>query len=170
MSDIKRVGDLEIGQDLRHHALEMKIERGGWIVMALILVAALVGLLGPGPLSSATAGEKGSPLAVEYNRFERYQSPNQMRVHIGAGASRDGKARLWVNREFIENIQLRNIDPEPESIEATADRFVYLFNLPDANSPSAVSFHFEPNKFWQMPVRVGLEGGAEVSFSQFYYP
>jgi hypothetical protein len=74
MSDVKRVGDLEIGQDLAHQRLEWKIERVGWILMALLGLPALVGLLGPGPLSSTSAGEKGSPLSVENNRFERYQS------------------------------------------------------------------------------------------------
>jgi hypothetical protein len=166
----KRVGDLEINQDLQHQRLEWKIERVGWVVMALTLLAALAGLLGSGPLSSATAGERGSALWVEYNRLERYQGPAMLRVHMGPGAARDGKARLWLSREYVENIELRHIDPEPESVEAAPDRLIYTFNLPDPTRPTAVTYHFEANRFWRMPVGVGLDGGPELQFSQFFYP
>jgi hypothetical protein len=169
MSDLKRIGDLEIAQDMPHQRLAWKIERVGWLLMALLLLAALVGLLGPGLLSDATAGQRGSALSVEYSRFERYQSPNQLRVQIGAVATQGGKANLWFNREFIENIELRHIDPEPENVEAAADRFTYSFNLHPGQS-SGVTLHFEPNKFGHMPIRVGTSAGAEISFWQFYYP
>lgn len=166
----KRVGDLEINQDLPHERLEWRIERVGWAAMALILSAALAGLLGPGPLSSAMAGERGSALWVEYNRFERYQAPAMLRVHLGPGAARDGRARLWLSREYVENIELHHIDPEPESVEAGPDLFVYTFNLTDPTRPAAVTFHLEANKFWRAPVGVGLDGGPRLNFSQFFYP
>jgi len=170
MPEPKRVGDLEIDQDLPHERLEWRIERVGWIVMALMLLAALVGLLGPGPLSSTTAGEKGSTLWVEYNRFERYQAPAMLRVHLGPGAARDGKARLWLNREYVENIELHHIDPEPESVEVGHDRLIYTFNLPDSTQPTAVTYYLEANKYGRMPLRVGLDAGLQLNFSQFYYP
>jgi hypothetical protein len=43
------------------HGIEWMAERIGWLPMALLL-AAFMGFLGPGPLSSSTAGEKGSSL------------------------------------------------------------------------------------------------------------
>jgi hypothetical protein len=170
MSEIKRVGDLEIGQDMPFQKLQWTIERIGWIVMALILLAAFIGLIGPGPLSSTAAGEKGSQLWAEYNRFERYQSPNSMVVHVGAGSAQAGDLRLSLKRDFVENIQLDHISPEPKEIEASADQFTYIFAAPDPTHPTTVTFHYEPNKFGQMPVRIGIEGGAALSFWQFYYP
>lgn len=170
MPEPKRVGDLEVTQDMRHQRLEWKIERVCWAVMALVAAAALAGLLGHGPLSSAVAGERGSTLWAEYNRFERYQGPTTIRVHLGAGASRDGQVRIWINRDLIENVELNHIDPEPESVEAGGDRFVYVFRVLDTTRPTSVTYHFEPNKYGTMPVRVGLDGGPELSFRQFFYP
>ena len=166
----EHVGDLEITQDLAHERLEWRIERVGWIVMALVLLAALVGLLGSGPLSRATAGEEGSALWVEYNRFERHQAPAMLRVHLGPGAARDGKARLWLNREYVENIELHHIDPEPERVEVEHDRLIYTFNLPDPTRPTAVTYYLEANTYGRMPLRVGLDAGPQLNFSQFYYP
>jgi hypothetical protein len=170
MANQQRVGDLEIDQDLPHERLEWSIERGGWLVMALVLLAALVGLLGPGPLSGATAGEQGSALWVAYNRFERYQAPAMVRVHLGPGAARAGTARLWLSRHYVENIELHHIDPEPESVEVGPDRLTYTFRVPDPTRPTAVTYHLEGNKYGPMPLRVGLDAGPQLSFSQFFYP
>lgn len=74
---VKRIGDLDIAQDLEHQRREWVIERIGWAIMALILLAALAGLLGSGPLSNARIDHPGSHLSAEYNRFERYQSPTK---------------------------------------------------------------------------------------------
>ena len=165
-----RVGDLEIHQELSHERREWMIERIGWVAMALLLLTALIGLLGPGPLSSTTAGDRSSAIWAEYNRFDRYQAPILLRVHLGPGAAVGGKSRLWLNRGFIENVELRHIDPEPESVEAGPDRFVYTFNLPYTDRATAVTYHLEANRFWRMPIRIGLDGGPELQFSQFIYP
>jgi hypothetical protein len=169
MPEPPRVGDLQINQDLAHERIEWKIERAGWIVMALVLLAALVGLLGRGRFSVAVAGEKGSTLWVEYNRFERYQAATMLRIHLGA-ASRDGKARLWLNREYVENIEIHHIDPEPETVEVLHDRFIYSFNLPDGAQPSAVTYYFEGNAFGRILISVGMDGGSQLNFPQFFYP
>ena len=170
MAQPGRVGDLEISQDVPHMRLEWKIERVAWVVMALVLLSALAGLLGPGPLSSTTAGRAGSALWVEYNRFERHQAPAAMRVHIGPQTESDGVARLWLLRDYVESIQVEHIDPEPESVEVTPDRFIYTFQRSGADRPATVIFYFEGHRFWRQPVSMGLEGGPGLEFTQLFYP
>jgi hypothetical protein len=170
MAKPKRHGDVEVQQDLAHERLEWKIERIGWAAIVLLLVAALAGLLGPGPLSSTTAGERGSPLWVEYDRFVRYRSPTTMRVHLGSGAARNGAVRLWVTREFVESVELHRVDPQPARVELAPDRTIYTFNVADSTRPIAVIFHLEPNRYGRMPVAVGLEAGPSVAFHQLFYP
>ncbi len=160
---------LQIQQDLPHQRLEWKIERIGWVVMALVLLLALGGLLGPGPLSRATTSDRDSLLHVQYNRLARYQAPEQLVVRLGSGVAQAGKLRLWLNQEYVHNIELLHIDPEPASVEAGGDRLTYTFEVTGAGQTTVV-FHFEPNTFGRTAVAIGVEGGPEVGFSQFNYP
>ena len=170
MPEPERVGDIEVSQDIEHQRLEWKIERVCWVVMALVVFAALAGLLGHGPLSRAEAGERGSALRAEYHRFERYQGPTAIRLHLGPGLGGGGQVRLWVARSFVENIELHHIDPEPLVVEAAGDRFVYVFRVTEAGRPTSVTYHYEPNRYGRMPVSLGIEGGPELAFRQFIYP
>lgn len=170
MPDIKRIGDLEISEDLPHQRREWAIERWGWAIMGAILLAALAGLLGSGPLSSTIGGEPGTTLWVEYQRFIRNQAPARLRIHL-TPPSGDSKARISINREFIENIELRHIDPQPETVETHTDRLTYVFNVPDAGKPAAVTYHFSPSKFGILPARIDVDGGGiGINFRQFVYP
>ena len=170
MADIRRVGDLEIAEDLQYHQRAWTLERIGWSVMLLVIVAALAGLLGPGPLSNAVAGRQGSTLWVEYNRFERYQSPTVLRVHFSSSAAKQGKVRLYLNRDFIQQVRVQRIEPEPESVAVGSQSTAYTFNVLRQKGPAIVVFHYEPNTQGSVPIHVGLHGGPRLSFSQFLYP
>ena len=47
--------ELQIEQDMGFQRTEWVVQRAGWVGMALLILAALVGLLGRGPLSAAVA-------------------------------------------------------------------------------------------------------------------
>lgn len=169
-ANIERIGDLEVGQDLQFQEREWKVEIVAWVIVALILIAALLGLLGPGPLSSQIAGQPDSGLWVEYNRFARYQAPEALKVHVRPAGDSDSQVRFSLNRDFVDKVDLKDIEPEPERVEAWPDRFVYIFNLPQSGQATSLIFHFEANEFGPMPVYLGLEGGPELTFNQFYFP
>ena len=69
MADLKIVGELQIDEDMDFQHKEWIAERWGWRIMALVLLAGLLGLFGQGPLSDKTV-QSGS-LLVQYGRFER---------------------------------------------------------------------------------------------------
>jgi hypothetical protein len=83
MAEVQRAGDLELNQDLRFQRRMWAVQRIGWAVMALVVLAGLLGLFGPGPLSSATAGKEEGPLLVEgYERFVRFRIPTTLQVRL----------------------------------------------------------------------------------------
>jgi len=167
MAQSRTTHGLEISQRLKEQAIEWKVERIAWVVMALILLAALAGLLGPGPLSKAVAGDRASALWVEYHRFERYQAPTKLIIHLTPPAR---EIRLWINYGFMRNVDLEHIDPEPERSEAGADRYSFPFVLNDTKNEIILTVYFKANEFGMLHTEMGLENGPSLRFSQMVYP
>ena len=170
MGNIPRIGDLQVGQDLEFQRREWVVERIGWGLMALLVIAALFGLLGGGPLSQATAGGEGGPFQVQYGRFVRHRAPTDMEITLQPGAVQEDKARVWVDREWLDTIDLQSVLPEPDSMQAGGDRLIYVFELDEPGAPASIKFDYMPVKYGARIVSVGLDGGESVSFNQVVYP
>ena len=167
---MQKIGDLEINQDLNFERRSWKAERVAWIIAALILVTALLGFLGPGPLGKAAAASPDKSISLDYYRTERYQAPAEWRLEIDGKLAKQGELRLWVHRRFVEVIGTLQIDPEPESVEIQDERFVYAFKAVKAPQIIKIFFRFEPNEIGKTPAHLGVVDGPAVEFSQFYLP
>jgi hypothetical protein len=165
----KREG-FEIDEDMAFQRRQWVAERIGWACMALTLLAALAGLLGPGPLSRAVAGREGSAISVHYDRFPRHSAMGKIKVVLGPGAAKNGEARVWVSRDFFDANRVHEVIPEPDRVEASRDRYTYVFRVGDAAQRATAVFQLEPDGYGKCEGRVGLEGGPEVALRQFVYP
>jgi hypothetical protein len=144
------------------------IQRIGWIAMAAAILAGVLGLLGPGPLNDRVAGHKGSALWVDYKRFGRFQAPLSMEVHAGPSAA--GLLHLWLNRDYVQGLQLKQVFPEPARSEVGANRFRLTFPISEPTADAIVTFTFEPEQIGSFHGIVGIEGGVTVELDQFIYP
>lgn len=170
MTELRRVGELELGEDVGFQRKEWRFERVGWALMALVLAAALLGLLGPGPLSSATAGKEGGALWANYDRFAHRSALTTLEVHAGRETVQEGQLRLWVSRSLLAGNEVRAIQPEPDQASTAGDRVVYTFAVDDPAQGVDVIFYLEPRQYWRQRVALGVEGGPEVGFTQVLYP
>lgn len=170
MATMKQVGSLEVYEDLPFQERSWKIQRFGWILMGLAVMGALLGLFGPGPLSSASQGRQGGPLRLEYNRFERFQSPATLHIHLKPGVEKEGAVRVWINHDYLKGVQIRGITPEPDEVEGGPDRLTYLFRVEKSGPPKEITFHLETEQFGLLPGRIGLNTGEELAFRQWIYP
>lgn len=167
---INRVGDLELEQNLTIQRRVCKVQRVSWAIMILVAIAALLGLSGRGVLSRTTTGESDAGLRLEYERFGRFHAQTMLRIQLGATASHAGKARVWFSRNYLEAVEIQRVTPEPDRVEAHSDRFIYVFDLPEPNQPTAITFFLEPDQIGSLPGQVGLGGRQPLTFRQFIYP
>jgi hypothetical protein len=142
MSELKRISGIDIDQDIKYQWREWHIHRIGWAVFALILLAALAGLFGQGPLSHASTGEPGSALVLGYQRFDRYKAPTSLDVTVGAGVAQEGNVRLALNHDFLDRVAIQRIIPEPESVETGPDAITYVFAVAASGQPARISLYY----------------------------
>jgi hypothetical protein len=152
--------------DLAHERAIWKLQHFAWTFFALVLIAALLGLFGNGVASRARAEKSG--LSLEYERFGRYQAPSTLELRLSAGGST--LPAVWIARDFVDEIEIQQIDPTPELVKVARDRLIYIFNVAQTNDAIAITFHFKPDGYGRARGRVGLMDGPELIFSQFIYP
>lgn len=73
---------LQIDEDIRVEQRAWTAERFGWVGIAAVIVLALLGLFGPGPLSHESVESPDASLHVDYNRFIRMGGTTSIEVEI----------------------------------------------------------------------------------------
>jgi hypothetical protein len=170
MPQPKRVGSLEIAQDIDFQRREWRAQRIGWVVMALLVLAAMAGLTGNGVLARATAGGPADPIRLEYARFDRMQSPSSLRVEVAGDAVGGEVVELLIDRAYLQGVQIEKVVPEPESVRGAENDLLYVFAVAEPGRPLTVSFDLRHNDFGVKGGRVALPDGPALEFGQIVYP
>lgn len=169
MPSLPRRGSLDIAEDLDFQRGDWRAQRAGWICITLVLLAALAGFLGGGPLSRAVASTADGALSVEYQRFERFQSPTQLTVRFGGAVIEDGSASIWIDRDYSERMRIEHVVPQPESVEIGPNRLTYRFRVGKDARRGAATFHVQFRDFGWIAARFGGADGS-LTFGQLVYP
>jgi hypothetical protein len=126
------------------------MERTGWLFMAVILVAGLLGVFGHHPLSRAT-GRTARRLTVEYDRFARYQSNVELRVLFepgtdGSETGTDGSklVALWFDSDYLDCIKVVAVSPLPVAERRETRAGVLSSRRTGAASPPRSPFNLKP--------------------------
>jgi hypothetical protein len=160
--------ELELEQDLEFQYKSWRVQRVCWVLIALIVLAALLGLMGTGPLSAETRRAADGLFELEYERFVRMQAPSRLRVNYTPQAVQAGEARVWLDRSYVERTRLEAVVPQPLRVEIGEDRLTYVFAAQNGH-PGAVTFHLQLQTFGRLAGRSGI-GDAVIAFRQLAYP
>jgi hypothetical protein len=170
MGKANKFSGLQIFDDMRFQEKEWSIERTGRWAMLLIILAALLGLFGWGPVSKASNRAEGIPVWVEYERFIRLKAPVILKVHLDEVLVEGGETSFWLDNEYLKNFRIHYIYPEPDSVESGLGRVTYNFKIEQGRQPDEVLFHLEPETFGWLQGQIGVEDSEANSFSQLIYP
>ena len=170
MTERQRVGDLEIYQDLGFQEREWKVQRVAWAIMLLVVLLALIGLFGTGPVSSGEADAGDGAVAAGYERFIRHDGRTTLTLEVDGSLAQNGEVQLWVSRDYIEAVQIQQITPNPSETVAAGERLIYTFPIDDPSSTLTVAFSLRPQDMWRLNGEAGVPDGPIVTWSQFSYP
>jgi hypothetical protein len=159
---ISRGHGLEIDNDFEFQQREWNAQRIGWGIMGAVVLAAMLGAFGRGPLSNTSVERDG--LRLEYERFARAQNPTSLRFYFAAGEP----ARLVIGRKYLDAVRIEDITPPPESVAVDGDWLIYSFLA--RRGTAAATFHLKPQRFGALSGEARLPQREPISFGQFIYP
>lgn len=134
--------ELAVGEDLEFQRRWWRFEHVIWACFTLILVLDLAGVLGRGPLAKAHVKTADGAMDMSYERFERFQTPSIISIHLGPNAVHDGKIQLWVSQSLIKSLGNQRIIPQPAT--STLSDLGMLYSWPSGSRPDSVDFALEP--------------------------
>jgi hypothetical protein len=153
---------MEIETDVNFQRREWTAQRIGWIVIAAVILAALLGIFGAGPVSRASGQAPG--LQLEYDRFVRWRQPMKLRCFV---SETKPETQIAMSRNYLDAVQIEQITPPPVQAEAVGAWLVYRFAGP---APMAVTFNIKAEEFGNLTGAVRIPDGEAVSFHHFIYP
>ena len=162
---MRKHGGLEIDQDLDFQRLEWRIQRIGWIVMLLIVVAALTGAFGKGPLAHTRATASDGSFTIEYDRLVRHSSATTLTFNI-ARPPHD-TIGIWFESQYINGIDVEDIIPSPIRTASGDGTITYYF---EARAGATITIEYEPDDVGRRRTRAGIENGASMHVRQFVFP
>lgn len=167
---MKRVGDLEIDEDPAFQEREWKVERIGWAVLGVVILLAVSGLFGHGPISWTSASTDDGSLEVAFERFGRRGGSQDLVITAAASAADGGQWQIDISLGYSQDIDIDSITPEPESAEAVEGAIRYTFVQADPGVDLDVTFSVTPDGMWNTTGEVSFPAGPSVRIRQFWFP
>ncbi len=148
---------------------EWQIQRVGWVVLASIVVAALAGLFGPGPLSWSRVSADDGGIVVDYSRFARDGGPTTFTVTVAPEAVAEGMVDVWIADTLLDGLEVRQITPEPSSQTSVDGGVVLTFVVGEgAGLEAAITATVDASGFRRGSL--GLDGEDPLELWQLTYP
>jgi hypothetical protein len=160
---------IEVDQDLDFQKKEWAAERLGWWIGLVLLIAALAGVFGKGPLSYAARA--AGPLQLRWERLARNNSSLDLEFQLSNASSSDGAIQIWLEQAYIQQFQIETITPQPASMRVDGSHLVLTFPSPPGGALFTVTLQLRAQKAGILRGAAGeVASGHSVQFEQVIYP
>jgi hypothetical protein len=133
----KKAEGLELDSDRSFQEKFWVVERVGWALMFLIVVAALAGFTGvTGAASSGRAEAAGAK--IDHPRISRWQTADTLAVEFHEGAA--GKVEVLIPKAFTKVFAIEGVTPEPSKVTATPEGQLFEFELAAESGEKTADF------------------------------
>lgn len=161
---------LELDEHLAFQERQWRWERLGWILFGVIIIAALLGVFGTGPLSNTTATSPDELFQVSYERIVRHQGEAEYLLRIEPEAISNGQVTVWFASATTATVRIDSVAPEPSEVTVRGDRLAWTFAADPAAGPVTIVFHVTPQEIGWETVQVGLDPGTSLTLRQVMLP
>lgn len=164
------MGDLEVDQDVRFEKLEWRGQILGRVLMVLIVLGALLGFFGAGPLSLEEARDETGNLSVIYEHFGRRGATTNLTVAIDSAAFTSGETEVWLSSDYLGQMQVDAVTPPPDQVTVQDDGYIYTFLVDQPEDALTVTFNFTIDAMGSVTGNIGLPEAEPIRLTHFFTP
>jgi hypothetical protein len=146
------------------HRREWRVQRIGWALLGGLIIAALLGLLGNGPLSRQTLVLGDS--TVEIDRFMRREARSEWIIRTPRSPA-ESNYQVRLSADLLRHIRIASIVPEPREQKLETDAIVFTFDA--AGLGPEIVFHIEAFEFGATRGEIQI-GNAAMPVKLWIYP
>ncbi|MBT1700950.1 hypothetical protein KK083_28920 [Fulvivirgaceae bacterium PWU4] len=152
---------LQLKDDIDLHISGWIVQRIGWVLLLLLLIAASLGVFGTGWLSAGhVAGKNGT---VSFERIARFETPMKLVVQIEKA---DGDIEIRIPRSYLDCMEIDKIVPEPATQKAAGGSAIYTF---DAEAESTITFYLMPESTGSIHTELTIDN-TNFPIAHFIFP
>lgn len=155
---------LQLDDKMNLHRKEWRVQKIGWSILSLLLIAAALGLFGNGVLSETIVGNPGTNHWMRYQHFIRLEAPFTLEVHMTT--SENKAAVLAIPNDYLQVMNLEKMTPEPDQIQIKEGQVQYIF---PGNGHVQVNLQLKPSAFGRKESTFYLNN-QPYAISHFIYP
>lgn len=158
-----------ITEDLHCQQVTWIVERVGWALMGLVVIAALAGLFG-GPTTREDVRDESGRLLVSYQHFQRHLDPTDVRLTVDTRGQ--SLFEITIDQDLAKLLDIRTIMPTPLEIQAHDGGLLMKFAAsPESEQPAQIAITGVPTRSGKVSGRIGLLGeSATAQLDIFIYP
>jgi hypothetical protein len=160
---------LDITQDLSFQVRMRRFQCALQILLVAVVVGALAGLFGNGPLSGREVRDAKGRLSVRFDRFGRFDAPQVIEVEAAMDPAGGERFFLQTSREFFGAVTIESITPQPERQSVGPGMVRYEIGRNDAGGRMLITIRYRPAVMGWIGASIEA-GGGRVAFEQFVYP
>ncbi len=159
---------VQVKQNERFQRREWRLERIGWALVGAFVVAGLIGLLGTGPFSWATATSNEGLVTVDYQRVTHHEADDALELTFPADAVEDGTISVEITGTWLSGIDLQGVSPQPSEERTIPNGVVFEFAV-ERPGPTRARLTFRAQEYGTLSAEVTVRGDT-VSLSQLVLP
>jgi hypothetical protein len=157
---------LQLEQDLAFQRRSWRFQQIGRGLLAMLVLAAVLGSFGGGMLSRAHVEQ--ASITLDYERMIRAGARTELAFKWTPAA---GQApTLRISRAYLDDVRVHSIDPQPLQVRAAGETFEYLFAAPHDGGPMHVCFEMEALHAQALVLDARIADGESLSVRQLVLP
>src|SRR5262245_44589199 len=156
-----------IPEDMQFQQRSWIAERVGWAVMALFLVAALLGVFYSGVSSDTRAATADGAVVVDYQRFVHRTARSHFTIRVAAPLA--DNVMVGLSPSFGGSYDIEALIPHPLDNSAGAAGLEFTFAR-SAAGDLAIELGARARRFGILQLEVAVQGRGSVSITQVIYP